>query len=312
MLSSRSSAAKESQMNAPALNVAREPKAESKYQSRPLSKALGVEILGLDLAAGLDDRSVAALRTALAENCFLLFRDQKITPDEHIRFSRRFGELQLHVLKDYSMANHPELFVVSNIKQNQKPIGRAGAGQYWHSDFSYVEEPSLGSIMYAIEVPTVGGDTLFANMYKSYAALSEPMKRFLKGLKAEHDFAYQQATFISGRRDTRTATAEELALRPPVHHPVIRIHPESKREALYVSPGMTSRIIDIASGESRAVLDFLFAHTTKPEFVYRHQWQVGDVVFWDNRSSMHCAIDDYDESDRRHMVRTTIKDAHPF
>lgn len=283
-----------------------------KFEMRPASKALGTEIVGLDLSRPVDDDTIAFLRNALAENCLLLFRNQKLTPEQHIAFSRKFGELEHHLLKDYLMAGHPELYVISNIREDGKSIGRAGAGQYWHSDLSYVAEPSLGSIMYAIEIPPIGGDTMFANMYKGYETLSEPMKHLLDGLKAEHDFAYTQATQIASKSYTRPASADELAKVPPVQHPVVRTHPESKRKALYVNPGMTTRIVDLAPDESRAVLDFLYAHSTKPQFVYRHRWQIGDVVFWDNRSSMHCAIDDYEEHDRRHMVRTTIKGDRPF
>jgi len=281
---------------------------DRKFELRPASKALGVEIVGLDLSEPVDDETIGLLRSALAENCLLLFRKQKLTPEQHIAFSKKFGELQYHVLQDYAMAEYPELFVISNIRKDGRAIGRAGAGQYWHSDLSYVAEPSLGSIMYAIEIPPTGGDTMFANMYKAYETLSEPMKRLFEGLKAEHDFAYTQATQIASKSYTRPASADQLAKVPPVQHAVIRTHPESRRKALYVNPGMTTRIVDLAPDESRAMLDFLFAHSTQPQFVYRHQWQIGDVVFWDNRSSMHCAIDDYGEQDRRHMVRTTIKD----
>jgi len=273
---------------------------------RPASRALGVEVTGLDLSRPIDKATVARLRTALAENCLLLFRNQKLTPEQHIAFSRNFGELQPHILKDFNMAGHPELFVVSNVKNGGKPIGRAGAGQYWHTDVSYVAEPSLGSIMYAIEVPAVGGDTMFANMYKAYETLSERMKQLLKGLEAEHDFAHSQIQ-IAAKGHTRIASADEIAKVPPVQHPVIRTHPESRRNALYVNLGFTTRILGLEPAESQAILDFLFAHSTSPEFVYRHYWHAGDVIFWDNRSSMHCAIDDYGPDDRRHMVRTTIK-----
>ena len=296
-------------MNSRLSNTVPRSDRHAKFEMRPASKALGLEIVGLDLSEPADDETIGLLRNALAENCLLLFRKQKLSPEQHIAFSRKFGELQYHVLQDYAMAGHPELFVISNIRKDGTAIGRAGAGQYWHSDLSYVAEPSLGSIMYAIEIPPTGGDTMFANMYKAYDTLSEPMKRLLEGLKAEHDFAYTQATQIASKTYTRPASADQLAKVPPVQHLVIRTHPESKRKALYVNPGMTTRIVDLASDESRAILDFLFAHSTKPQFVYRHQWQIGDVVFWDNRSSMHCAIDDYGERDRRLMVRTTIKDA---
>lgn len=297
-------------MKSTSSNLALKRDWQGSVEMRPASKALGIEVTNLDLSKPVDSDTVTRLRNALADNCLLLFRDQKLTPEQHIAFSRNFGELQPHILKDFNMGGHPELFVVSNIRSDGKPIGRAGAGQYWHTDLSYVAEPSLGSIMYAIEVPAVGGDTMFANMYKAYETLSEPMKQFLEGLQAEHDFAHSQITHIASKGYTRTATADEIASVPPVPHPVVRVHPECKRKALYVNTGFTTRIAGLAPDESRAVLDFLYAHSTKPQFVYRHQWRVGDVVFWDNRSAMHCAIDDYGEQDRRHMVRTTIK-GHP-
>ncbi len=288
-------------------NSALKSEQPSHFGMKPVSKALGAEITGLDLTSPLDGETVAELRHALAENCLLLFRDQKLTPEQHIAFSRHFGDLQPHILKDFNMAGHPELFVVSNVKDQGKPIGRAGAGQYWHSDLSYVANPSLGSIMYSLEVPATGGDTMFANMYKAYDTLSEPMKQILQGLSAEHDFAHSQTTHIAAKGYTRTASAAEVAKVPPVQHPIVREHDESKRKALYVNLGFTTQIVGLAPDESRAILDFLFEHSTKPQVVYRHQWEVGDVVFWDNRSSMHCAIDDYGPDDRRHMVRTTIK-----
>ena len=277
------------------------------FLAKPASRALGIEIQGLDLSKPVSRQVVGELKNLLAQNCLLLFRNQRLTPEEHIAFSRNFGELQPHILKDFNMGKHPELFVISNVKEGGKAVGRAGAGQYWHTDVSYTAEPSLGSIMYAIEVPETGGDTMFANMYKAYEWLSKPLQRLLHGLEAEHDFAHSQVTQIATKGYTRTATAAEIASVPPVRHPVVRLHPESRRPALYVNVGFTTRILGLEAAESRAVLDFLFSHSTQPALVYRHRWQVGDVVFWDNRSAMHCAIDDYSEDDRRHMVRTTIR-----
>lgn len=275
---------------------------------RPASRALGAEVVGFDLgSSNVDDDVIAEFRRALAENCILLMRDQKITPDQHVSFSRRFGELEHHVLNDYLLPGHPEIYIISNVKENEKPVGRAGAGQYWHTDLSYVKCPSLGSLMYAVEVPETGGDTMFANMYKAYDALSEPMKRFLSGLKGVHDFAYTQATYIAPAGRTKPASPEQLAKTPPVEHPLVRTHPETGRKSLYVSPGMMTHIAGLAPAEGRAILGFLFEHVTRPEFVYRHRWQVGDLVFWDNRAAIHCAVDDYGPEDRRLMYRTTIK-----
>ena len=278
---------------------------------RPLGGALGAEIGGIDLSKPVDETEIAHVRRALGEHCVLIFRGQALTPEQHVSFSRKFGALESHVLQDYLLPGFPEIYVISNVTEGGKPVGRAGAGQYWHTDLAYMKEPSLGSIMAAIEVPEGRGDTLFANMYKAYDALSAPMKTYLRSLRAVHDFAYTQRTQIAGKGYTKPASAEQLAKTPPVSHPAVRTHPESNRFALYVNPGMTTHLEGVPPEESRAVLDYLFEHAVKPEFVYRHRWQPGDVVFWDNRCSMHCAIDDYGAEDRRLMWRTTVKGDAP-
>jgi taurine dioxygenase len=285
--------------------------APAKLVARPLSRALGAEISGLDLAVPLSADVVSALSQALGTHGILLFANQRLTPEQQIAFSRNFGDLEQHVLSEYNLPGHPEIFMVSNIVENGKPKGRAGAGQYWHSDMSYLKRPSLGSILYALEVPEVGGDTCFASMYKAYDALSEPMKKMLSGLRAVHDFAHSQQVYLAPR-NYKPASADQVASRPPVDHPVIRVHPETGRKALYVNPGMTSHILGLTADESRAILDCLFETSVRPEFVYRHRWRVGDVIFWDNRCVMHNAINDYGESDRRLMQRTTVGGDEPF
>ncbi|MGY8990612.1 MAG: TauD/TfdA dioxygenase family protein [Rhodospirillales bacterium] len=275
-------------------------------QIKPISPALGAEIIDLDISKPLDDETVAALRQSLAEHCILVLRNQTLTPEQHITFSRKFGKLAEHVLQDYLLKGHPEIYVISNVKEDAKPVGRAGAGQYWHSDLSYMAKPSMGSIMVAVEVPDGRGDTLFTNMYKAYDALSDDQKKYLEDKKAIHDFAYTQQTQIAGKGLTQPASKETLAKTPPVAHPVVRTHPESRRKALYVNPGMTTHLDGVPADDSRAMLDELFEHAVRDAFTYRHRWQAGDVVFWDNRCSMHCALNDYSEDDRRLMWRTTI------
>lgn len=281
------------------------------FEIRPASRALGAEVVGWDICKPSDAKTIAAFREALAKNCILLFRDQKITPEQQVAFSKRFGKLEHHVLNDYLLKDCPEIYVLSNVKKSKRPIGRAGAGQYWHTDLSYTKNPSLGSLMYAIEVPNTGGDTMFSNMYKAYDALSQPMKTMLEGLTAIHDFAHTQRTYIAPAGLTKPATPEQLAKTPPVEQPLVRTHPETGQKSLYVSPGMMTEIVGMSARESRAILEFLFEHTTSPEFVYRHQWRKGDLVFWDNRASMHCAINDYGPDDRRIMHRTTLKGGGP-
>ncbi|MEL0105333.1 MAG: TauD/TfdA family dioxygenase [Rhodospirillaceae bacterium] len=279
---------------------------------QPISPVLGAEVSALDIAKPLDAEAVEMLRRALADHCILVFRNQSLTPEQHIAFSRRFGSLAEHVLQDYLLPGFPQIYVISNVKEDGKPVGRAGAGQYWHSDLSYMAKPSMGSIMYALEVPPGRGDTLFSNMYRAYEALPDHKKETLKNLKAVHDFAFTQKTQIAGKGLTKPASKETLAKTPPVEHPVVRTHPESRRKALYVNPGMTTHLVGVAEDQSRAMLDELFEHAVSDDFVCRHRWQAGDVVFWDNRCSMHCAINDYDENDRRLMWRTTIEGDTPF
>ena len=271
------------------------------------SRALGATVSGIDLSQDFSDAEIAALRDAFNTHGLLLFRGQDVSPEDHVRFSRRFGELEHHVLNDALLDGLPEIYILSNLKKNGKRVGRAGAGHYWHSDLSYMEAPSLGSLLRAIEVPEVGGDTMFANLAAAYDALSAPMKSFLAGLEAEHHFAKVQSRVMSLGLN-KPLTPEQLAQTPPVVHPLVRAHPETGRKSLFLSPGFTTGIVGMTPEESAALLDFLAGHAAEPRFVYRHQWQPNDVVFWDNRTLMHYAIDDYDyERDRRHMHRTTIR-----
>ncbi len=280
----------------------------SELTLRPVSPAIGIEVCGFDIRGEHESSLIDTLKEALAEHCFLFFRGQELTPNEQVSFSQRFGKLEKHVLNDYNLKDLPEIYVLSNKKENNgEPVGRAGAGQYWHTDLSYVKNPSFGSLLYAIEVPPNKGDTLFANMYRAYDALSEPMRDFFEGLKVVHDFAHTQRTYIEPAGLTKPASAEQLAKTPPVEQPLVRVHPKTGRKSLYVSPGMMTQVVGLNALESQAIINFLVSHTTQPEFVYRHRWQKGDLVFWDNWASMHCALDDYGPDDHRLMHRTTIE-----
>lgn len=294
-------------------DLAREAPPPRRAAARPemtiarASRALGATVSGIDLSQDFSDAEIAALRDAFNTHGLLLFRGQDVSPEDHVRFSRRFGELEHHVLNDALLDGLPEIYILSNLKKDGRRVGRAGAGHYWHSDLSYMEAPSLGSLLRAIEVPEVGGDTMFANLAAAYDALSAPMKSFLAGLEAEHHFAKVQSRVMSLGLN-KPLTPEQLAQTPPVIHPLVRAHPETGRKSLFLSPGFTTGIVGMTPEESAALLDFLAGHAAEPRFVYRHQWQPNDVVFWDNRTLMHYAIDDYDyERDRRHMHRTTIR-----
>jgi taurine dioxygenase len=271
------------------------------------SQAVGAIVTDIDLSKDFSDAEIATLRDAFNTQGLLLFRDQDVSPEAHVAFSRRFGELEHHVLNDALLEGLPEIYILSNLKKNGKRVGRAGAGHYWHSDLSYMAQPSLGSLLRSIEVPEVGGDTMFANLAMAYDALSGSMKEFLGDLEAEHSFEKVQKLVVSLGLN-KPLTPEQLAQTPPVVHPLVRDHPETGQKSLFLSPGFTTGIVGMTGAESAAILDFLADHATQPRFVYRHAWKPNDVVFWDNRTLMHYAIDDYDyENDRRHMHRTTIR-----
>ena len=273
---------------------------------RRLSTACGAEITGLDLTRPLGATQVSDMHRALGGNGILLFRNADITPDQHVAFSRHFGPLEAHVLGDFALPGRPEIFVVSNIKEDGKLKGAVYAGQYWHSDLSYMKKPSLGSLLLCREMPEIGGDTMFANMYLAYDTLSDTMKNFLGSLSAVHDYSHAYDTYFAHHKERPPLTAEARAKTPPVEHPMVRVHPVTGRKALYVNPGFTKGIVGTPREESQPILDFLFRHSTRPEFIYRHKWQVNDLIFWDNRCVMHYALSDYDFSVRRHMHRTTI------
>ena len=272
-----------------------------------LDAPLGAVITGLELARPVADAPFAAIRAALDRHAVLVFRDQRaLTPEAQIAFSRRFGPLQVHVQKSFHLAGHPEVLIVSNVFVEGKPIGLADAGQYWHSDLSYVARPSLGSLLHAQVVPPDAGDTLFADMRAAYDALEPDLKDRLAGLEAEH--SYLARNIRQGQRSLHRPQLDAAAAAsvPPVVHPVLRRHPGSGRPALFVSEGFTTRILGLAEAESAALLARLHAHMTEPRFVYRHRWQPHDLVFWDNRSVIHFATG-CPPGQARTLYRTTIE-----
>ncbi|MCS0806765.1 TauD/TfdA family dioxygenase [Massilia agilis] len=278
---------------------------------RRFDAALGAEVLGLDLHAPLPDEEFARIHRAHLDHHVLVFRDQHITPQQQIAFSRRFGPLQIHVLRQFQLPGHEEILVVSNIKENGKPIGLGDAGRMWHSDLSYKALPSLGSMLHAQELPATGGDTLFANMHRAWDELPLALRRAVEGRHAEHSYLanYEE---LRERSPWRPAlTLEQVAEVKPVAHPIVRTHPENGRNALFVSEHFTTRILGIPEDESRDLLDQLFAHSVRPEFIYRHRWQPHDLLFWDNRSVMHLATGCPDNQ-RRKLYRTTIEGDTPF
>jgi taurine dioxygenase len=293
-------------MPSASLNPATRPIPSQAFTIHPLDAALGAEVHGLDLSQPLNDNDFARIHSAWLEHGLLVMRDQRITPEQHIDFSRRFGPLQVHVLKQYLLADHPEVFIISNIVENGQPIGLGDAGKFWHSDLSYVEFPSKGAMLLAQELPEEGGDTLFASQQRAYETLPDELRRRLEGKRAAHSYTarYADEVFKGVRRPTLTPA--QLAEVRPVIHPVVRTHPETGRKGLFVNENFTTHILDLPDDESRALLAELYAHSIKQEFIYRHQWQANDLLFWDNRALIHLATGCPSHL-RRRMHRTTIQ-----
>ena len=270
-----------------------------KLELKKVTPHCGAEVRGIDLSQPLEAGTIEALEMALAEHCVLFFRDQELAPEQLKRLGRYFGKLHLHPAWPRLVKGHPEIMELLT-DQNSKRV----AGEDWHSDVSCDKEPPLGTILYMLEVPPVGGDTLFANMYAAFETLSAPMQRFLNGMTALHDG--EQA--YRGRYE---GVEDENKTFPRAEHPVVRTHPVSGRGALFVNRIFTTRILDLAKPETDALLGMLFDHVAQPDFQCRFRWEPGSVAFWDNRCTQHFALWDY-YPNRRHGLRVTIRGDTPF
>jgi taurine dioxygenase len=275
-----------------------------------LGPHLGAAVSGLD-AAALDDAGFADLRALwLDRGGLLVLRDQTLTPDSQVAFARRFGPLfgEADRFQDsvqrYLLPGQPALYRVSNKVVDGVPQGRARAGDYWHSDVSFRARPASASLLYAIEIPESGGDTLFADMTAAYAGLPEAMKARLAGLEAVHDF--QLAARSSGTYDAAQLEARDFDGQNRAVHPVVVTHPETGARALFVNPGFTATVVGLAPGDSAALLAGLQAHAIRPEYVTRQTWRLGDLAIWDNRSLMHHAVVDYEGRGTRYLHRATV------
>ena len=282
-------------------------------QVLPSGKALGAEIV-VDLASEIDDATFQEIEAAFHDHIVVVFRNQRLSSERQIAFSRRFGELEIHIVKKYLLADYPEILLVSNIKNAVgENIGLADAGFTWHSDVSYRQRPSRCSLLYAIEVPEQDGvtlgNTVFANTIRAYDALPDSMKTWLAGRRAVHRYSERMRIADSPRPKL---TAAQLAETPDVAHPIVRTHPFTGRRALYVTKGECIGIEGVPDDEGRAVIEELHDHCIRPEFQYRHQWRTGDLLMWDNATAMHLAICDYALPQRRLMHRTTVIGSVPF
>ena len=275
--------------------------------------ACGAEI-ACDLAQDIDEATFREIERAFHDNLVVVFRRQNLSNERHIEFSCRFGELEIHIVKKYLLPGFPEILLISNIRDDRgEHIGLADAGFTWHSDTSYRRRPSRCSLLYAKEVPQRDGrplgDTVFANAIAAYEALPERMKDRVAGLKAIHRYSARRRVADSPRPKL---TPEQLEETPDIAHPIVRTHPYTGRRSLYVTAGECIGIEGMPDAEAIGLIAELDTHCVRPEFLYRHKWQVGDLLIWDNTSSMHLAICDYALPERRLMHRTTVIGTVPF
>lgn len=278
-----------------------------KIQITPISGACGAEVSGVDLSQELDEETFAELRRAFNDHQVLFFRDQKLTEDQHKAFGRRFGSLNIHP-RYVPLEGHPEIFPIRKDPEHTKIVGES-----WHHDLTHLEKPPLGSILYALEVPPVGGDTLFANQYAAYESLSDGLREMLDGMTAVHDNRIHSPKITSGRNDKMTSKLRDdpdEEDEPDMEHPVVITHLETGRRALYVNRVRTHRFRGMTEEESRPLLHYLFDHSHRPEFTCRFRWEKGSVAFWDNRCVMHKALNDY-PGYKRYMNRVTVDGTRP-
>ena len=286
-----------------------------------IGKHCGARITGVDLSKPLDDNSFDQVRKAFFDNEVVFFPGQKLTPEQQIAFTRRFGVLEHHVRKEARLGDHPEIFILSNkLDANGKAIGAMDAGRFWHSDLSYRTEPSLLSALYALEIPVKDGeplgDTHFATSTAAYAALPEDMKQQLERLRNIHSYReYRLKNYAAQQDDERRGirtvqehapTPEQLASVPDIATPVVRVHPVTGRKGLFVNEGHTWKMEGMPDAEGDALLRRLYDHITSPEFIYTHSWTPGDLLMWDNIAVQHKATFDYDPLPRL-LYRTTVR-----
>ncbi|WP_454689146.1 TauD/TfdA dioxygenase family protein [Achromobacter aloeverae] len=271
------------------------------FTVKRLSAGLGAEVLGLDLSRPLDADTVKALRAAWLEHLVLLFRGQRLGDEAFVAFSRHFGELHSHENYQGELV-HPTIKELLVVRSTLVPGKVVRFGQQMHSDLSFTTRPAMGSVLHCRQLPDIGGDTIWSNMYMAYERLSEPIKRMIEPLYAVHDVTHGDSHF----GDPEEIRAADARRNPPVRQPVVRVHPETGRKALFVSEWMCTRIEGLSRMESDAILQMLFKHSVRPEFVFRQQWRVDDILIWDNRCTIHQALRDYDESQQRELIRTSL------
>lgn len=274
----------------------------------PLAPTFGAEISGVDLSKPISDELAAAIVDAFHQYSALLFRGQDMTPAEFSQFSSIFGELDIHHMAEHTFPDHPEVRVLSNNKRETKLKGAFRGGHFWHTDISYKKKVALATILHGRTCPPVGADSLVADMYGAYEAMPDSLKSRLEGKMAIHDRNYHYELLYPERPPL---TPEQIAQVPPVEHPCIVSHPVTGRKAVYIVDHFVSRIGDLNEDESQKLVKEVIEFVTQPQFVYRHKWQEGDVILWDDRCTLHTATEyEYDKYDRL-LYRTQIKGGVP-
>jgi alpha-ketoglutarate-dependent taurine dioxygenase len=269
----------------------------------PITDGIGTEVRGIDVTSDISARDLDRMTQAWTDTTILLFRGQSMTPAQHITFTRRFGEVFTYTRSQFNESEHPEILILSNITRDGKPIGSAYSGRVWHSDGHYLADPPVGSMLYAIEVPPVGGDTWFANMLAAYDALPEVTKERIEGLEVVISRVRSRPYNYP---DRPPPTAEERAEWVDTTHPLVRTHEVSGRKAIYAGGNVPWRIEGMSEDESAPLITFVQEFSVQPRFTYRHRWQPGDIILWDNRSAMHKATPYDHVAHRRLLHRTTI------
>ncbi len=270
------------------------------FGTKPLGKTFGAEVSGVDLSMPLDAKAAQEVRDLWLAHELLLFRGQKLEEKNLVEFSRNFGPLEIHLRREYLSPENPEVLYVSNLKKEGRPIGiLADTEVGWHYDQIYLPRPAVGSLLYSVIIPPDRGATSFADMSAAYAALPERTKERIEGRKAVQSYeAFNRSYSVPTSDEQRRKT-------PDIEHPLVRTHPYTGRKALYICPGMTTRIAQLDENESADLLAELFAWATQPRFVYTHTWQLGDALLWDNACTMH-RREPFDGTQQRLMKRTTI------
>ena len=279
-------------------------------QLKPLSPGFGLEASGIDLSEPLSDAAFAELEDAFFDGQVLAIRHQHLAPLEFLAFARRFGPPEPHVIDQFHHPDDSNILILSNVVIDGEPQGLADAGTYFHTDYSYLDVPARATLLYSLEVPEVGGDTLFANQYAAYEDLSAAMKRKIESLVAVHHYGNRHVAEGEARTAASMLTDEQKAKMPLITHPIVRRHPVTGRQALYAVSGSSYGIVGMPDAEAIALLDELAAHATQDKYVLRYEYGVGDVVIWDNASLLHSATLTDSESART-LWRITVKEPVP-